>query len=107
MIIYIDAKTRIHGTSMCWQLERQKHRKEKGLVWEPYKYFATFRQALAAAGVKEIRTHPAHTLTEAIEAVSAIMQKYGDLLGLSEIDRREKRIDEPDRKEAFAERVFG
>ena len=50
MIIHIDEKTRVHGTSMCWQLERQKRRKEKGLVWEPYKYFATFGQAMAAAG---------------------------------------------------------
>ena len=61
MIIQIDEKTRIHGTSMCWQLERQKYRKEKGPVWEPYKYFATFGQALGAAGADEIRTHPAHT----------------------------------------------
>ncbi len=107
MIIQIDEKTRIHGTSMCWQLERQKHRKEKGPVWAQYKYFATFGQALAAAGEEEIRTHPAHTLTEAIEAVSAITQKYGELLGLLEIERREMRRNEPARTEACAERVYG
>ncbi len=83
-----------------------KHRKEKGPVWEPYKYFATFRQALAAAGEAEIRTHPAHTLTEAIEAASAITRKYGELLRLSEIERPEKRSDELARNEAFAEGVF-
>lgn len=106
MIIQIDEKTRIHGTSMCWQLERQKHRKEKGPVWEPYKYFATFGQALGAAGADEIRTHPAHTLTEAIEAATAIIQKYSELLP-SKIERREKRTDEPARNDAFGERVFG
>ena len=102
MIIQIDEKKRIHGTSMCWQLERPKHRKETGLVWEPYKYFATFGQALGAAGEEEIRTHPARTLAEAIAAVSTISQKYGELFRLSAFDRQAMRIDEPARNEELA-----
>ena len=78
MIIQIDEKTRIHGTSMRWQLERPINRKEIGPVWEPYKYFATFGLALEAAGEAEIRSHPALTQVDAIEAVSAIRRKYGD-----------------------------
>lgn len=103
MIIQIDEKTRIRGTSMCWQLERCKN---KGGVWKPYKYFKTFGLALSAAGEAEIRTHPANTLSEAIEAASAITQKYGELFALAEFEAREKHRNEPARTEAYAEKAF-
>ena len=79
MIIDLDTKTRICGTERCWELQRLRNYKG-GKKWEPYKWFTTFRHALAEAVQGEIRIHPAHGITEAIEAVSAITQKYEQLI---------------------------
>ena len=79
MIIEFDDDTRIKGTSLCWELQRQRNYKG-GKRWEPYKWFPTFRQALDEAVHSEIRTHPACSLSDAIEAVSALVQKYEKLI---------------------------
>ena len=81
MIVQIDDKTRICGTSTCWQLEYLGQRKGQP-YWEPKRYFGTFRQALERATDDEIRTHPATSLSEAITAVSDINRQYGELFGL-------------------------
>ena len=79
MIIPIDAKTRIVGTKRAWELQRTRTR-DGELTWEPYKWFTTFRSALEGAVHREIRVHPAHGLSEAIEAVSGLVQKYEELI---------------------------
>ena len=79
MIIQIDDKIRIKGTRHCWELQRiRSYKGEKR--WEPYKWFATFRQALDEAVHREIRTHPARTLADAIEAVSALVRRISKLI---------------------------
>ena len=79
MIIQLDSRTRIVGTSRAWELQRLRNYKG-GKKWEPYKWFSTFRQALDEAVHSEIRTHPAHTLVEAIEAVSAVVRRVSKLI---------------------------
>ena len=79
MIVQLDPKTRIKGTERAWELQR--HRNYKGdKRWEPYKWFTTFRSALDEAVHREIRTHPANGLSEAIEAVSGLVQRYTELI---------------------------
>lgn len=90
MIIPLNEKTRIRGTARCWQIEYLgQHDGEPH--WEPKRYFLTFRQALERAADDEIRSHPARTIPDAIEAVSAISRKYGELFGinLSEADQHQ------------------
>jgi len=79
MIIQLDPKTRIVGTDHAWELQRQRNYKGS-TKWEPYKFFATFRSALEEAVHREIRTHPAANLSEAIEAVTGLVQRYEDLI---------------------------
>ena len=79
MIIQIDEKTRIKGTLHCWEL--QSHRPYKGgMKWEPFKYFPSFRQAVADAVHREIRIHPAHGLSEAILAVAETIDRFEQLI---------------------------
>ena len=79
MIIQIDEKTRIKGTTHCWEL--QSHRPYKGgMKWQPFKYFPSFRQAVADAVHREIRLHPARTLADAIDGVADVVQKYEQLI---------------------------
>ena len=93
MIIPIDEKIRIVGTNRAWELQRQRNYKG-GKRWEPYKWFTTFRSALEEAVHHEIRIHPANGITEAIEAVSGVIQKYEKLIP-SEF-RVAKQTNEPD-----------
>ena len=79
MIVQLDPKTRIKGTERAWELQRQRNYKG-GTKWEPYKWFTTFRSALDEAVHREIRLHPANGLSEAIEAVSDVVQKYEELI---------------------------
>jgi len=79
MIIPLDQKTRIVGTSRGWELQRRRNFKGSSR-WEPYKWFSTFRHTLEYAVHSEIRTHPAASLSEAIEAVSVIAQRYEQLV---------------------------
>ncbi len=79
MIVQLDPKTRIKGTERAWELQRIRTRKGE-LVWEPYKWFKSFGSALEEAVHREIRTHPAASLSEAIEAVSGLVQRYEQLI---------------------------
>lgn len=79
MIIQIDSNIRIVGTERAWELQRTRERSGEQ-TWEPYKWFTTFRSALDEAVHREIRIHPANGLSEAIEAVSAIVRKYEELI---------------------------
>ncbi len=79
MIVQLDPKTRIKGTERAWELQRQRNYKG-GTKWESYKWFTTFRCALEEAVQREIRTHPAASLAEAIDAVSGIVQRYEELI---------------------------
>lgn len=79
MIIQIDPNTRIVGTERAWELQRPRSRNGK-TTWEPYKWFTTFRYALEEAVQRDIRLHPASSLSEAIKAVSDVVQKYEKLI---------------------------
>ena len=79
MIIQLDPKTRIVGTERAWEVQRARKR-NGDLSWEAYKWFTTFRSALEDAVHREIRTHPANSLSEAIEAVSGLVLKYEKLI---------------------------
>ena len=79
MIIPIDEKTRIVGTKRAWELQKTRSRNGKQ-TWEPYKWFTTFRSALEEAVHHEIRIHPAHGVSEAIQAVADIVRKYEELI---------------------------
>ncbi len=80
MIIQIDEALRVRGTEMSWQLERlviSKVGKRVGQgTWTAEKYYSTLQSALSGALQREIRTHPAHTITEAIEAAESLCAKY-------------------------------
>lgn len=79
MIIDLDSKTRIAGTESCWELQRLRNYKG-GKKWEPYKWFTTFRQALAEAVHREIRVHPAIGVSEAILAVAKTIERFEELI---------------------------
>ena len=79
MIVQLDSKTRIVGTNHAWELQQQRNYKG-ATKWEPFKFFSTFRSALAEAVHREIRTHPAASLSEAIDAVSGLVRRYEDLI---------------------------
>jgi hypothetical protein len=79
MIIPIDEVTRIVGTERAWEIQRHRNYMG-GKRWEPHKWFSTFRSALEEAVHREIRTHPAASLSDAIEAVSRIIQRYEELI---------------------------
>lgn len=80
MIISLDETTRITSNENCWQLERR--RKRNGSAdWQPYKYYSTFGAALGEACEREIRTHPANTIADAIEATHTVTQKYAEIFG--------------------------
>jgi hypothetical protein len=60
-----------------WNASKYKTGKKAGTVeWTPYKYFGTLESALSEALQREIRTHPASTIPEAIEAVKTALAKY-------------------------------
>ena len=79
MIIPIDEKTRIVGTDRAWELQRIRNYKGDK-KWEPHKWFTTFRQALAEAVHREIRTHPANGVSEAILAVAETIERFDELI---------------------------
>ena len=79
MIVQIDSKTRIAGTERAWELQRPRIC-NGAEVWVPYKWCVSFGSALEKAVHREIRIHPANGLSEAIEAVSTIVQRYTELI---------------------------
>lgn len=75
MIIQLDPKTRIVGTKWAWEL--QKSRKRNGIqTWQSYRWFNSFGKALEDVVHREIRLHPANTISDAIEAVASLVQRY-------------------------------
>ena len=82
MMIAIDDTKCIRGTSMCWQLEGLRPGKDAP-KWVPFKYFATAEQALTAAAQREIRTDPAETIAEALDALNRVTQKYAQLFDVA------------------------
>ncbi len=95
MIVSISEDIRIHGTETCYALER-KHKRKGVDDWKPFKYYTTFADAVGEACEREIRTHPAHDLVEAIEAAHAVANKYADLLDdvVEQIAERARRATE-------------
>ena len=79
MIIQIDPATRIVGTERAWELQRTRTR-DGEVTWEPYKWFKLFRHALEEAVHRDIRSHPANRLSEAIQAADQIATRYSKLL---------------------------
>ncbi len=79
MIVQIDSKTRIAGTERACELQRPRIC-NGAEVWVPYKWFVSFGSALQEAIHREIRVHPATSLSEAINAVNGLVQKYERLI---------------------------
>ena len=79
MIIQLDSKTRIVGTERAWELQKPRIRNGER-SWESYRWFYSFGSALEDAVHREIRLHPATNLSEAIEAVSSLVQRYEKLI---------------------------
>ncbi len=79
MIIPIDKDLRIRGTAECWQLEKAVKRKGQ-TEWQPRSYHSTFGNAIGAACEREIRLHPANSLSDALEAIDKIAARYSKLL---------------------------
>ena len=75
MIIPIDTNLRIRGTEECWRLEKSKEVKGE-TRWEAFKYFTDLGRAMGEACRREIRLHPAQSLSEAIKAADQITTKY-------------------------------
>jgi len=90
MIITIDNAIRIKPTNYCWQVEYCR-RKKGELIWEPKTYHSSLGQAVSAAVQREIRNHPASTISDALRAVDAIGQKYDQAIRYA-VDKSEKRI---------------
>ena len=88
MIINISDELRIASDQHCWKLEKKRQHKD-GRKWDAFKYFTTFRQAVAEAGDGEIRLSGATTLIEAIEDVHHAATKFAALFDYAEtIDRK-------------------
>jgi hypothetical protein len=87
LIIPLDDKTRIRGTEKAWQLER-KHRRNGVDDWKAFSYYTKFADAVGAACQRELRTTPAHGVTEAIAACSRVTQKYAKIF--DEVGRHQK-----------------
>jgi hypothetical protein len=90
MIITIDNAIRIKSTKHCWQVEYCR-RKNGELNWEPKTYHSSLGQAVSAAVKREIRNHPASTISDALRAVDAIGQKYDQAIK-SAVEQTETRI---------------
>jgi len=92
MIVQISEDRRIRGGERAWELQRPRTRKGK-TGWESFKWFNSFGSALESAVHEEIRAHPAQTLSEAIEAVCGIVQRYNQLIP-AEFELRRKPVDQ-------------
>ena len=87
MIIPLDDKTRIRGTTECWQLEKRKNVKGR-FEWRAFKYFTTMDNALHEAAQREIRIYPAQGIVEAIDGCNRVTQKYAQIF--DDVGRRPK-----------------
>lgn len=89
MIIPFDSKNRIRGTETCWQLERTRTSNGR-VVWQPYKYFPTFDQALSAAVERGIRTAETHTLADAIKILHQFITQYSQIVDAAVNDKAKR-----------------
>lgn len=87
MIIPIDREIRIRGTEHCWQLEKAVKRKGQR-EWQAFKYYKSLSDAVGEACGREIRIHPARTLSDALQAVGQIAARYNKLLDDALASRR-------------------
>ena len=89
MIIPIDKKTRIFGTSRCWEIQRMRL-SQGAEKWEPKQFYPKLGQALAAAGEREIRLAEGNGLADAIRAFTEVSQRYEKALdgALEEVSQR-------------------
>ena len=87
LIIPLSKILRIRGTENCWQLEKLTEVKGEP-AWKPFKYFSTVDSALHSAAQRELRNYPTQTLTEALDAVSRLTQKYARIF--DDVGRRQK-----------------
>ena len=85
MILALSDKTRIRGTERAWQLESLKSDGE----WRAFKYFTSMDRALHEAAQRDIRTDPAHGITEAINACRRVTQKYAQIF--DDVGNRQER----------------
>ena len=79
MIISLSKDLRVRGTEQCWQLEKAVMRKGQR-AWAAFKYFSSLGKAVSEACRREIRVHPASSLTDALQAVDKIAARYNKLL---------------------------
>lgn len=79
MIIPVTDNRRIYGGERDWAVQRPMKRKD-GIEWQSFRYYSSFAGAMESCVHEEIRLHPAHTLTEAIEAVHKLIHKYEALI---------------------------
>ncbi len=94
MIVPLSASLRIVSSKHGWALQRSRRRKSE-TVWEAFKYYGTLPQALVAAGEREIRLSDGRSLTEAVEAYTRVIHRYGEILAglLREIRERAEKIE--------------
>lgn len=78
MIIPLDDKLRIRGTTECWQLEKLKKVKDH-FEWRAFKYFTTVDNALHEAAQRELRLFSSNTLSEALDACNRVTHKYSKI----------------------------
>jgi len=79
VIIQLNDSTRIIGTERAWVLQKTRIRNNRQ-TWSSFRWFSSFSSALQDAAHHEIRTHPAQSLSEAIEAVAVIVRRYEQLI---------------------------
>ena len=91
MILPTDDESRIRSTENSWQAEYRYKRNGED-AWQPKTYHGTLGQAVGASCQREIRNHPAQTLTEALEGVNQIAAKYENAID-SAIARAELRVE--------------
>ncbi len=80
MIIPLDDKLRIRGTTECWQLEQLKKIKDAN-EWRAFKYFTTVDNALHETAQRELRVYPTQTLAEASDTCNRVTHKYSKIFG--------------------------
>ncbi len=79
MIIQLDSIHRIKGGDFAWELQRLRG-SEGSPRWRSYKWFDSFGSAVQEAALAEIRSDPASSLSEALNAVRRVTHKYERLI---------------------------
>jgi len=85
MIIPIDNDLRIKGEEYAWAVEKYHEPEKSEAYWRAFMWFSTFSQALTGACQREIRLHPASSVTEALEASREVTQKYAAIFDVAQV----------------------